>query len=267
MNILKKYLTIMLLLGLTCPATACNSSSSSEDEVPPHLKPENPEEPVRDYYPKTDGATRLVTYNVGNAETAHHRRSRGGISPFRPDGAVPAVHFPTGWSLQRPVAAGFSGRPAGAFCAGRETARQPSGRQQRNDRMPQSPPDGNFPTAAPGIWRKPLALRRGRIFCQSQRPDCSARRKSFDPRPSQRVAAPETSRFPLRRPFRTAAGAISGAWPTGSGHGGPRAGLKSPTGNASDAPNDPGRASSRGPAGFPARGMYLSIDGLNRKLV
>ena len=65
MNILKKYLTIMLLLGLTCPATACNSSSSSEDEVPPHLKPENPEEPVRDYYPKTDGATRLVTYNVG----------------------------------------------------------------------------------------------------------------------------------------------------------------------------------------------------------
>ena len=42
MNILKKYLTIMLLLGLTCPATACNSSSSSEDEVPPHLKPENP---------------------------------------------------------------------------------------------------------------------------------------------------------------------------------------------------------------------------------
>ena len=43
MNILKKYLTIMLLLGLTCPATACNSSSSSEDEVPPHLKPENPE--------------------------------------------------------------------------------------------------------------------------------------------------------------------------------------------------------------------------------
>ena len=65
MNILKKYLTIMLLLGLTCPATACNSSSSSEDEVPPHLKPENPEEPVRDYYSKTDGATRLVTYNVG----------------------------------------------------------------------------------------------------------------------------------------------------------------------------------------------------------
>ena len=65
MNILKKYLTIMLLLGLTCPATACNSSSSSEDEVPPHLKPENPEEPVRDYYPKADGATRLVTYNVG----------------------------------------------------------------------------------------------------------------------------------------------------------------------------------------------------------
>ena len=65
MNRLKKYLTIMLLLGLTCPATACNSSSSSEDEVPPHLKPENPEEPVRDYYSKTDGATRLVTYNVG----------------------------------------------------------------------------------------------------------------------------------------------------------------------------------------------------------
>ena len=55
----------MLLLGLTCPATACNSSSSSEDEVPPHLKPETPEEPGRDYYPKADGATRLVTYNVG----------------------------------------------------------------------------------------------------------------------------------------------------------------------------------------------------------
>ena len=49
MNRLKKYLTIMLLLGLTCPATACNSSSSSEDEVPPHLKPETPEEPGRDY--------------------------------------------------------------------------------------------------------------------------------------------------------------------------------------------------------------------------
>ena len=65
MNRLKKYLTIMLLLGLTCPATACNSSSSSEDEVPPHLKPETPEEPGRDYYPKADGATRLVTYNVG----------------------------------------------------------------------------------------------------------------------------------------------------------------------------------------------------------
>lgn len=45
MNILKKYLTIMLLLGLTCPATACNSSSSSEDEVPPHLKPETPKNP------------------------------------------------------------------------------------------------------------------------------------------------------------------------------------------------------------------------------
>lgn len=42
MNRLKKYLTIMLLLGLTCPATACNSSSSSEDEVPPHLKPAPP---------------------------------------------------------------------------------------------------------------------------------------------------------------------------------------------------------------------------------
>ena len=65
MNRLKKYLTIMLLLGLTCPATACNSSSSSEDEVPPHLKPETPEEPGRDYYPKADGATRLVTDNVG----------------------------------------------------------------------------------------------------------------------------------------------------------------------------------------------------------
>ena len=65
MNRLKKYLTIMLLLGLTCPATACNSSSSSEDEVPPHLKPAPPEEPGRDYYPKADGATRLVTYNVG----------------------------------------------------------------------------------------------------------------------------------------------------------------------------------------------------------
>ena len=65
MNMLKKYLTMMLLLGLACPATACNSSSSSEDEVPPHLKPETPEEPGRDYYPKADGATRLVTYNVG----------------------------------------------------------------------------------------------------------------------------------------------------------------------------------------------------------
>ena len=42
MNMLKKYLTMMLLLGLACPATACNSSSSSEDEVPPHLKPETP---------------------------------------------------------------------------------------------------------------------------------------------------------------------------------------------------------------------------------
>ena len=62
---LKKYLTMMLLLGLACPATACNSSSSSEDEVPPHLKPETPEEPGRDYYPKADGTTRLVTYNVG----------------------------------------------------------------------------------------------------------------------------------------------------------------------------------------------------------
>ena len=51
MNMLKKYLTMMLLLGLACPATACNSSSSSEDEVPPHLKPETPEEPGRDYYP------------------------------------------------------------------------------------------------------------------------------------------------------------------------------------------------------------------------
>ena len=65
MNMLKKYLTMMLLLGLACPATACNSSSSSEDEVPPHLKPETPEEPGRDYYPKADGTTRLVTYNVG----------------------------------------------------------------------------------------------------------------------------------------------------------------------------------------------------------
>ena len=45
MNILKKYLTIMLLLGLTCPATACNSSSSSEDEVPPHLNPKTPKNP------------------------------------------------------------------------------------------------------------------------------------------------------------------------------------------------------------------------------
>ena len=34
MNILKKYLTIMLLLGLTCPATACNSSSSSDPKTP-----------------------------------------------------------------------------------------------------------------------------------------------------------------------------------------------------------------------------------------
>ena len=50
MNILKKYLTIMLLLGLTCPATACNSSSSSEDEVPPHLKPTSPRADFRQFF-------------------------------------------------------------------------------------------------------------------------------------------------------------------------------------------------------------------------
>ena len=46
MNILKKYLTIMLLLGLTCPATACNSSSSSEDESSaPSVNPKTPKNP------------------------------------------------------------------------------------------------------------------------------------------------------------------------------------------------------------------------------
>jgi len=40
---MKRCLILMLLLGLTCPATACNSSSSSEDEVPPHLTPATPE--------------------------------------------------------------------------------------------------------------------------------------------------------------------------------------------------------------------------------
>ena len=74
MNRLKKYLTIMLLLGLTCPATACNSSSSSEDEVPPHLKPENPEEPVRDYYSKTDGFFK----NLYTGEKCDWERSGGG---------------------------------------------------------------------------------------------------------------------------------------------------------------------------------------------
>ena len=47
MNILKKYLTIMLLLGLTCPATACNqqfllrrrSSAPSETRKPRRTRP------------------------------------------------------------------------------------------------------------------------------------------------------------------------------------------------------------------------------------
>ena len=67
MNILKKYLTIMLLLGLTCPATACNSSSCLRRRTVATTSetPKTPKNPIRDYYPKTDGATRLVTYNVG----------------------------------------------------------------------------------------------------------------------------------------------------------------------------------------------------------
>ena len=66
MNILKKWLTSLLLIGLFLPATACSGSDSSNDfERPPHLGPEEPDKPAVDYYPKQDGITRLVSYNVG----------------------------------------------------------------------------------------------------------------------------------------------------------------------------------------------------------
>ncbi len=63
---IKKYLTILLLFGLTCKVTACsNGNSFDESEIPPHLKPGESETPTMDYYPKKDGTTRLVSYNVG----------------------------------------------------------------------------------------------------------------------------------------------------------------------------------------------------------
>lgn len=66
LNLLKRYFVILLLLGFTCPVTACGGDGSdSGDATPPHLKPDEPENPGTDYYPKEEGVTRLVTYNVG----------------------------------------------------------------------------------------------------------------------------------------------------------------------------------------------------------
>lgn len=66
LNILKNRLTILLLLGLSLPATACSKGDNTHDpETPPHIKPIEPEKPAKDYYPKKEGVTRLVTYNVG----------------------------------------------------------------------------------------------------------------------------------------------------------------------------------------------------------
>ena len=63
---IKKYLTILLLLGLSCKVTACsNDKPFDETEIPPHLKPGEGEKPDVDYYPKNEGTTRLVSYNVG----------------------------------------------------------------------------------------------------------------------------------------------------------------------------------------------------------
>lgn len=66
LNTLKKFMTALLLLGLTLPATACSGDDPVNDpETPPHLKPDQPEVPAVDFYPKETGVTRLVTYNVG----------------------------------------------------------------------------------------------------------------------------------------------------------------------------------------------------------
>lgn len=63
---IKKYLTILLLLGLGCKVTACSNETPFYDsEIPPHLKPGAGETPDVDYYPKDEGTTRLVSYNVG----------------------------------------------------------------------------------------------------------------------------------------------------------------------------------------------------------
>lgn len=65
-NILKNWLTLLLLLGLSLPATACSGEIEFLDsETPPHLQPDQPEKPAVDYYPKQTGVTRLVSYNVG----------------------------------------------------------------------------------------------------------------------------------------------------------------------------------------------------------
>lgn len=67
LNLLKKYFAVVLLLVFICPATACGGDNAGGgDEIPPHLKPEEPDQqPDKVYYPKEDGVTRLVTYNVG----------------------------------------------------------------------------------------------------------------------------------------------------------------------------------------------------------
>lgn len=66
LNILKKLPAVLLLVGLSLPATACSSDIEFIDsETPPHLQPDQPEKPAVDYYPKKEGVTRLVSYNVG----------------------------------------------------------------------------------------------------------------------------------------------------------------------------------------------------------
>ena len=57
LELMKKYLMTLLMLGLACNAAACMEDEPFYDtEIPPHVSIDNS---------KGEGVTRLVTYNVG----------------------------------------------------------------------------------------------------------------------------------------------------------------------------------------------------------
>ena len=161
MNRLKKYLTIMLLLGLDLPGNGLQQQLlPPKTKFRPHLKPENPEEPVGTTIPRPTARRVQWTYNVGGVFTKYI--SDGScqmiadmMTEGKADSGHPAnwtaVRFGTGRVFQLKKFAELMGGVELRIFAGDGL----SGRSlRRRNRQPWRNPFGPLPPAAEGRRRR-----------------------------------------------------------------------------------------------------------------